>query len=233
MGTSLPIAGQEYSRLKGQPGYDVIQNPAFDPRILNIPMRQVSGSTGKDSTLYRGALITRAPHIDGIQRKVNFLYNPSTITESRSIDLNNQVLPDYARDPNDTSDYNTMLNTSISFALLFDRTYELWDSKYQGTDVGTFGVSVDTNAFYNLTGINVKNKLADTRGGGSATMVVQGPMTMVPLDLYFGYGSPGGLKYFGIITSMGITYTHFTQQMVPARCAVDIGFTLFPESSAS
>lgn len=231
---TIPIAGQEYTPLKGQPGYGVTENPPFDPRILNIPFRQVSSAGGgsKDSTLYRGAMIT-AGTTNGKKYKVNFLYNPSTINESRSLDMNNQMLPDYARNPNDTGDYNTMLNTTIGFSLLFDRTYEMWDSKYQGTDVGTYGVSVDTNAFYNLTGINIPQKVPGTHGGKSYTKVLQGPMTMTPVDLYFGYGSPGGLHYFGIITSLNITYSHFSQQMVPVRCAIDIGFTLFPTQTKS
>lgn len=234
MGTTLPIAGQEWS-LKAQPGYNTVENPKFDPRILNLPMRQVSQGYGgtKDSTLYRGAMVGRGTGRGDVKYKVNFLYNPSTITESRSIDLNNQVLPDYQRVPGDTGDYQTTLNTTISFALLFDRTYEMWDSKYQSTDVGTFGCSVDTNAFYNLTGINQKQLVPGVRGGSSSNMVVQGPMAAVPVDLYFGFGSPGGLHYFGIISSLGITYTHFSQQMVPVRCAIDIGFTAYMDQTGS
>ena len=231
MATTLPIAGQEWS-LKAQPGYNTVENPKFDPRILNLPMRQASGAT-KSSTLYRGALIGRENGRGGVKYKVNFLYNPSTITESRSIDLNNQVLPDYQRVPGDTGDYQTTLNTTVSFALLFDRTYEVWDSKYAYSDVGIFGCSVDTNAFYNLCGINQKNKVTNARSGISSTMVVQGPMAAVPVDLYFGYGSPGGLHYFGIITSLGVTYTHFSQQMVPIRCAVDIGFTVYADQKGN
>lgn len=234
MGTTLPIAGQEWS-LKAQPGYNIVENPKFDSRILNLPMRQVSQGYGgtKDSTLYRGALVGRTTGRENVKYKVNFLYNPSTITETRSIDLNNGVFPDYQRVPGDTGDYQTTLNTSISFALLFDRTYEMWDSKYQNTDVGTFGCSVDTNAFFNLCGINQKQVVPGVRGGSSSNMVVQGPMAAVPVDLYFGFGSPGGLHYFGIISSLGITYTHFSQQMVPVRCAVDIGFTAYMDKKGA
>lgn len=233
MGTTLPIAGQEWS-LKGQPGYGTVENPPFDPRILNLPMRQVSTGYGgtKDSTLYRGAMVGREAN-KGVKYKVNFLYNPSTIVESRSIDLNNQVLPDYARVPGDSGDYQTALNTTVSFSLLFDRTFEVWDSKYQLDERGTFGCSVDTNAFFNLTGINQKQLVPGVRGGKSSNMVIQGPMAAVPIDLYFGFGSPGGLHYFGIVSSMGITYTHFSQQMVPVRCAVDIGFTMFSDQKGS
>lgn len=240
--TTLPIAGQEWNRLKGQPGYDLVQNPPFDSRILNLPMRQVSQQVDangkpvkggfKDSTLYRGAIISKETPVKGAPKvKVNFLYNPSTINESRSLDMNNPVLPDYQRVPGDTSNYIGPLNTSVGFSLLFDRTYELWDSKYQGTDVGTFGVQVDTNAFYALLGINQKQNVKGVRGAKSYNLVVQGPMLFSPCDLYFGYGSPGGLHYYGYVSSLNITYTHFSQQMVPMRCAMDIGFTVYPTNT--
>lgn len=232
--TTLPIAGQEYSRLKGQPGYDIVQNPPFDPRILSIPFRQATTTDAgsKDSRLYRGTILSndsQNSHPTGLKYKINFLYNPSTINESRALDLDNQPLPQYARVPGDTANWVGMINTSVSFSLLFDRTYELWDSKYKDTDVGVFGVQVDTNAFFNLVGINYKQKVAGVHGGKPYNKVVQGPMRMSPSDLYFGYGAPGGLHYFGIIQSLGITYTHFTQQMIPSRCAIDVNFMVFPD----
>lgn len=230
----IPIANEEYTPLSGQPGYRVIENPKFDPRILAIPFKQVSQGFGgtKDSTLYRGAIVSK-DNLDGVQYKVNFLYNPSTISESRSLDLENQILPPHQRVPGDTGNYVTGLSTTIGFSLLFDRTYELWDSKYQGTDVGTWGVQVDTNAFYNLTGINRQEVVPGVRGGRSQNMIVQGPMAATPVTLYFGYGSPGSLQYFGYINSLAVTYTHFSQQMVPTRCAIGVGFTLLTETSGS
>lgn len=227
----IPIAGQEYSPLKGQPGYSAVENPKFDPRILNIPFKQVSQGYGgtRDSTLYRGALVAK-DLMDGVRYKVNFLYNPSTISEARSLDINNPTLPPDKRNVGDTGDYQTGLATTISFSLLFDRTYELWDKAYQGTDVGTYGVQVDTNAFYNITGINRAQVVPGVRGGREQNLIVQGPMFANPLNLYFGYGSPGSLSYFGYISGLSITYTHFSQQMVPSRCAIGVNFILLTET---
>lgn len=257
MANTEPIVGtyQLAAQLQGQPGYSLIENPPFHPNILNIPFRQlgvtdlpaedtVQGSANYD--LYRGLMVTRynpngpASTSSSNQYRVNFLYNPSTISESRSIDLNNQVLPTYARNPDDPGQYNTALNSTISFSLLFDRTFELWDSAYVGTQAGTYGISVDTNAFYNMLGINQPaqqtSATVSTSTFGSDnrySLIVQGTMGFVPVDLYFGYKAIGSLKYFGYITDLAITYTHFTQKMVPQRCAIDINFSILPEVSNS
>jgi hypothetical protein len=126
----------------------------------------------------------------------------------------------------------------VGFSLLFDRTYEMWDSNYTDTIPGVFGVRADVEAFYNLMGINQpvsQSKSAivgktDLPGipTGIADVVVQGPMRMVPSLLSFGNHSTGTLEYFGYISNFDVTYTHFTQKMVPVRCAINVGFTVMP-----
>lgn len=242
--TNQPITGV-YSPLQGQPGKFVVENPPFHPNILNLYNRQLGVANGptntvngdKNSLLYRGMFATR-PALSGTnqQFRVKFLYNPSTISESRSLDLNNEIVPSYARNPDDPSQYKVGLQATLGFSLLFDRTYELWDEAYRDTDSGTYGISVDTNAFFNMLNINqqVTNTPASVGTGGSVintshVSVIQGTMTATPVDLYFGYGSAGSLKYFGYISQMDTTYTHFTQKMVPQRCAINIGFTLMSD----
>lgn len=246
MGTTQPITGT-YAPLSGQPGYIVAENPPFHPNILNLHGRQAGVTnapssntvTGQvNSELYRGLMVSR-PATGGTatQFRVNFLYNPSTINESRSLDLNNDVLPTYARNPDDPGKYATGMNTFIGFSLLFDRTYELWDIGYYGTDAGTYGVMVDVNAFYNMLNINQQVTITPQQQiGGSVPFtatsygqIVQGAMSAVPVDLYFGYKSPGALKYFGFVTQMDVTYTHFTQKMVPQRCAINVGFQVMSD----
>lgn len=250
MGTSEPISG-EYQPLSGQPGYIVAENPPFHPNILNLSQRQlgvtnlyqgapkdtVAGFTNYD--LYRGVIVTRPQTGQSAsQFRVNFLYNPSTINENRTLDLNNQVLPSYARDPNDPGQYKTALNATVSFNLLFDRTYELWDASYTSTDAGKYGVLVDVNAFYNLLNINQLDTTTPNKqqSGGSVVFsptaygfVVQGTMAAVPVDLYFGYKAGGALKYFGFITGFDVTYTHFTQKMVAQRCSIGVSFQIMSD----
>lgn len=244
---SEPISGLPYPVIKGKPGVTVFQNPPFHPNVLNVggankatrPASANDFSQGSGS-FHRGMIAAGAGIVPGakgnVQFKINFLYNPSTISESRSIDLNNGVLPAYARNPDDPGSYATNLNTTVSFSLLFDRTFEMWDSSYLNTLAGNYGVRVDVEAFYNLLGINTfdttSSEVRNTSGGRS-TQVVQGPMTFTPAYLYFGNNSDNALEYFGYISSVGITYTHFTAKMVPVRCAVDVGFTVLSKISGT
>lgn len=246
-----PISGTVYPTISGKPGITVFQNPLFHPNILNLGGSNKAinpdvpnGFNARSSTLYRGALVAGAG-VAGfkghVQYKVNFLYNPSTISESRSIDLNNGVLPAYARNPDDPGSYATSLNTSVSFSLLFDRTFELWDGSYRSTLPGTYGVRSDVEAFYNLLGINIPQVQTNTQtqakppaiNPAKITNTVQGPMQFVPANLYFGANSKGALSYFGYVSGMDVTYTHFIANMVPSRCAIDISFTVLSQIAGS
>lgn len=241
MASTEPITGV-YQPLSGQPGYHLIENPPFHPNILNLPMRQISATNlSPDTALYRGMMQTRATQNVSAQGnnqyRVNFLYNPSTINESRSLDLDNKVLPSYARRPDDPGQYATGLNATLSFSLLFDRTFELWDASYGNTDAGKYGVSVDVNAFYNMLNINQLNTASPVQFAGGTpfastqkyALVVQGTMAATPVDIYFGYKSAGALKYFGYVSQFDVTYTHFSQKMVPMRCTVNVGVVLMSD----
>lgn len=242
-----PISGTNYPTISGKPGVTVFQNPLFHPSILNIggSNQAINPTIAKDfnsrtGSLHRGLLVSGAG-VGGVkgnkQYKVNFLYNPSTISESRSIDLNNGVLPAYARNPDDPGSYATSLNTTVSFSLLFDRTFELWDASYRQTQPGIYGVRSDVEAFYNLLGINIPKVQTNTQqqaappaiNPSKITTTVQGPMMFIPANLYFGANSKGALSYFGYVNDMNITYTHFIANMVPSRCAVDLTFTVLSQ----
>jgi len=247
-----PISGTIYPTISGKPGVTVFENPLFHPNILNIggantainPTFKQDFNT-RQGNLHRGLLIGGAGVVPGskgnIQYKVNFLYNPSTINESRSIDLNNGVLPSYARNPDDPGSYATSLNTTVSFSLLFDRTFELWDQYYRQTQQGIYGVRSDVEAFYNLLGINIPQVQTNTAPQAAppainptkVTNTIQGPMTFAPTKLYFGANSKGALSYFGYVSSINITYTHFTSAMVPSRCGIDVGFTVLSQMAGS
>lgn len=247
-----PISGTQYPTLSGKPGITVFENPLFHPNILNVgganqainpTFRQ--DFTTRQGNLHRGLLVSGAGILKGyksnVQYKVNFLYNPSTITESRSLDLNNGVLPAYARNPDDPGSYATSLNTTISFSLLFDRTFELWDTNYRQTQPGIYGVRSDVEAFYNLLGINIPQTQTNTAAQAKPpainpakiTNTVQGPMQFIPTYLYFGANSKGALNYFGYVSGINITYTHFIANMTPSRCAIDVSFTVLSQIAGS
>jgi len=251
---SEPISGSLFPVIKGKPGNVVFQNPPFHPNILavggankaiNPPGRDDYNPGAGTKNFHRGIMMAGHGAVDAskdpYQYRVNFLYNPSTIQETRSIDLNAGQLPSYARSTDDPGSYATALNTAVNFSLLFDRTYEMWDKSYGETLAGTFGVRVDVEAFYNLMGINYFVDQSEVTGSapssinftGPAKTTVQGPMQMVPTQLIFGNNSVGALQYFGYVSTFDVTYTHFTQQMVPVRCAINVNFTALPYQTSN
>jgi len=246
-----PISGGVfYPTLSGKPGSITYQNPPFHKNILNIggnntavrpPISDKAGFN-PGGNLQRGMLVT-GPGVSQANSSntyiVNFLYNPATISESRGIDLNNGVLPSSYRNIGDPGQYITGLSTSISFTLLFDRTFEVWDSAYIGTQAGTYGCRVDIEAFYNLLGINqlkanVPTVVVPKPGQtGKQNVVTQGPMLMAPCNLYFGAQNTGALSYYGFVQEIDITWSHFTQTMTPVRAEVDVAFTALPTTASN
>lgn len=258
---NAPISGTPYPTLSGTPGSTIFSNPPFHPNILNINSSYKAGNndsvnpplgTGfgynSGGNLQRGRLLTdptsniyNGNSLGNVQFQVNFLYNPSTINESRGVDLNSGVVPSQYRAIGDPTQYATGLNTTVGFSLLFDRTFELWDRSYANTDSGKYGVRADVEALYNLVGINTGASTASITGGvvsptggsQSSNVTVQGTMTVAPCHLYFGATNQWSLNYFGFISSFNVTWTHFTSAMVPQRCAIDIQFTVLPTTTSS
>lgn len=221
---------------------NVATNPPFDNRIKNIPMQQFS-ITGGTSTLYRGYITDDTPaRTKGQFYRLNFLYNPSVVSETRSIDTSNQgILPQYARADDPTASPLLPLNSTVSFNLLFDRTYELWDQSYHGSSVGSTGVMADLDILYGLVGL----KAASTSSNPTTPSVtipspsgttfnvdnITGVMQYTPVYVYFGSAwasSFNNLKYYGYISTISITITHWSQDMIPMRCGVGISMTLLP-----
>lgn len=261
---NAPITGTPYPTLSGKPGNVTFSNPPFHPNILNITSSYKAGNNNSvnppigsgfgynsGGNLQRGRLLTDPIQTTDWNNKslgtaayqVNFLYNPSTITESRGVDLNSGVVPSAYRNVQDPSQYVTGMNSTIGFSLLFDRTFELWDSGYANTDAGKYGVRADVEALYNLVGINQGATTASPTGGvfvptggttaAGQTITVQGVMTVVPCHLYFGATNQWSLNYYGYINSFNVTWTHFTSAMVPQRCAVDIQYTVLPSTTST
>src|SRR5581483_7972601 len=75
---------------------------------------------------------------------------------------------------------------------------------------------------------NAQQGVTNSQGAKSTVSPIastQGPMMLIPIWLFFG-NVTGGLSYYGYVSDWSVTYTHFSQYMVPMRCAVDIDFTL-------
>jgi hypothetical protein len=171
---------------------------------------------------------------------VNFLYNPTTVDTSYAIDDDNVSGALVFAQPGDLAAAVVPMNASVSFSLLYDRTFELWgsyntdgtpSSSTPGTpanmnDAGQGGVNVDIMAFKQLTG-----QLADQPNGQNGAKKsyfnIQGPMVLVPTWLYLGPPS-SGMFYFGYVSAWDATITHWTQFMVPMRCTIAVTFTMIP-----
>ena len=253
-----PISGRVYPpiALTAKPGQQVFQNPPFHPNILNV----AGGNTNilpssNAGTVYVGPTANPSPFGNFQRGKVtsggsvpgstpgptfacNFLYNPSTIYENRAIDLSGITLPAWQRNAGDPLQFATGLATNISFDLLFDRTFDLWDKSYKETTAGVYGVRADIEALYNVCGINQPTTTtATTTAGGVqgpvanqsySNITVQGPMLQNPMNLFFAPNNRGALAYYGFINSLAISWSHFSSSMTPMRCTASIQFTALP-----
>ncbi|MFE2539054.1 hypothetical protein [Actinacidiphila glaucinigra] len=223
------------------PGKGIWEN-TFDNRIQNIPS-YLPGEGGANPGLKKGYMVTAFPKNNKANNRfymLNFLYNPSTIQLSHSIDAANQVMPAYTRSDEDSGTPLVAAGGTLTFSLLFDRSYEMSDSSKFNTIEGTYGVMADIHVLYNMVGINAPQVVWDQGGGESASTSVDannviGIMQMNPVWARFGQArhafrdklpNLSRMEYFGYVASLDITYTHFSQRMAPVRCAVGITMQL-------
>lgn len=220
----------------------IVDNGPFDQRITSIPfMSKAPGWQGNKLT--RGWIIQEKP-VSGIRYRCNFLYNPSVVSISHSVNPNVVANQD-AVNPYDVTagQFLMPLQQTLSFSLLFDRTYELWDSSKLSGDaaawVPTYGVAWDVLTLYKITGISTPIKISGSgtdQTGESAENFTKGlfenaavgPMLYVPVYAVFG----NALDYYGVIQELDVQYTHWTQYMVPSRCQVDISMQLLPKNTS-
>ena len=183
---------------------------AFHPNILNIHTG-VASSQGNNKLLKGFMYSDDGDYPFGVR----FLYNPTQIETDWSIDPNTAVLPASQLPVNDPSTAYIGGMGNLNFSLLFDRTFECWDSGYANTPAGKLGCYEDIRQFYLMTGI-----LPKTKAGSAVFDVPASPM--VPVPLYISFGGYPALLYYGRIMGFTVTYTHWTQNMTPVRAAVDL-----------
>ncbi|MEV6309994.1 hypothetical protein AB0M10_15515 [Streptomyces sp. NPDC051840] len=220
------------------PGKGIWENN-FDPRIRSIPS-YLPGEKGSSFGLMRGYMVTAFPKGGSSKSNkfysLNFLYNPSAVSVNHSTDAANQVMPPYTRSDLDEGVPLVAAGGTLTFQLLFDRTYEMSDPTKFSTIEGTYGVMADIHVLYNLVGINTAQDAQATGTDEAPTSgSVVGIMQMSPVWIRFGQArksfsdqlpNMSRMKYFGYVSSIGITYAHFSQRMMPTRCAVDLSVTL-------
>lgn len=212
------------------------QNPPFDPRRYSTnpyysQLQQgilIRNGTGKSSGPLGSstgvANAAKAGVLDSV--KLRFLYNPSDLTESGS--PSDTLFPDVAGQNGDTNDTASLIGAttvSISFSLLFDRTYEInqgYNTPGQTSDNPTqvnqyshlSGVQVDVLTFKALIGVPLNG---------------EGLPLYLPVHLYLGgVSSP---SFYGVINNYSVAYSHFSTYMVPMRAAISIGMTQWLDGS--
>jgi len=222
-------------------------NPKFDARMLTIG--SPSANTKK---LHRGYFIHSATNGDGspfggtVRGRINFLYNPSSISVSHSVDATlaytNETSADFSKSIGEHLGSVVGIG-NVAIPLLFDRTYELWDSSQKQTLAGQLGVYADVLAFYHflgLTGVRVNAASGVDQwldilvgGDGTTTQIWANMYPSNPMFPTFCYAYIGNrLKYYGQITGLDVTYTHWNHQMVPMRCAVNVSMDLLVDDAA-
>jgi hypothetical protein len=174
---------------------------------------------------------------------VDFLFNPSTVTSDYNI-------------------ANASLQAAMMYPVPGDSGNLLAAGLYQTVswqlyiDPGVIGVQADVYAFLQFTGVlaNLSQSQATKILGGTgasgpgAPTTTGGIMMMTPSYVYFGNASqqyansPGSsannnaiaqqLAYYGYVSEWTPTYTHFTANMVPIRCSIDVTFTMLPNPPA-
>lgn len=227
------------SDAKGGSASRVIRNPEFDARITSSGAVDADGRfKAARSKLYRGRIESAPTPGYGIQQAIyqlQFLYNPTTVEHQSGMDPQYLGIQIANSDPNARGDASAFMQISqnISFNLLFDRTYETWD-KSKTSYLAQWGVLADIKVLYAMLGmfsttdgltITDQGKVVDPQ---AVQQITPGAAHQFqPVWAVFG----PLLKYYGIITNFNVQYTHFTQAMVPNRCAVQIGMQLIPKNT--
>lgn len=190
-----------------RPKTNRVLTPPFDER-----MRRVGSPLNNARKIKRGWLYN-----DVTGDRINFLFNPSQLDVSSAMD------PSAVRNPNQMPDVDqgsdqflTSTGLNLSFKLLYDRTYELYSGGKSAAH--QFGVFADVAAWY------VYHGMLDDIPTNWEEGYIMNPMFMVPSYLFIG----PRLTYFGYVSSMAVAYSHWTQDMIPSRCAIDVSFVVLP-----
>jgi hypothetical protein len=213
-----------------------VQQPRFDPRIYSLVYPLLGNRNPSSGTLKRGFMIWEKP-LTGFSglATVHFLYNPSVVQASFPIsDSTAQAILQFPN-PGDKADLRVPLYQTVSWSLLFDRTYELWGSVDEDRTVGrnnnnprAVGVMADMYQMQQFTGMTVgySNNGLQNAPSNQTFAGHQGIVQIVPCYVYF--GKKEGLSFYGYISEWDVQVTHWNQQMTPMRCVVDITFTMLP-----
>jgi len=121
-----------------------------------------------------------------------------------------------------------MAQQTISFTLIFNRMYEVWQGTVKGPNGGPgpsdIGVRWDIRAVERLMGMFDAQALNTPKGVNNVGLGVSGagssPPSSLPVQVVL--GGPNSIQFQGYIGSMSYTYTMFDANMIPIEASVDI-----------
>lgn len=236
---------------KGATGKAPMAQPLFDSRIMALAFPQTGKGAG---TIERGYMIWDQP-IPGYNAKaiVHYMYNPSTVSADFSMsDPSTQAAMNFPIS-SDTADLAVPLSQSVSWSVMYDRTYELNQGgvfnddgtvinpgQYTQNDPRILGAQADVMQWLQFTGMLTNYSYGTATGDQAPTgkgldfSASQGIMQLVPCYAFFGNADvPHNLSYYGYITDLGVQYTHWTQYNIPMRAVISISFTMLPPKAQS
>lgn len=191
-------------------------NPPFDPR-----MRRIGSPLDLSSQMKRGWIQGAEPDN---KRKVNFLFNPPAITAQHAMTT---TVPTTAQTNQENSAQNDLgtpslasIGSSVGVTLLYDRTYEMFSPR-RNTDAfaSRYGVWADVAAWYTFLGA-----FDDMPTSWDESIMQNQPLQRMAY-LFMG----PRMVFYGFVSGINVTYSHWSLDMVPQRCAVDIGFEIQPD----
>lgn len=221
-------------------GRATLQQPRFDDRIyrLSYPL-----AYGDFTALKHGYMIWDQP-VRGFSDRasVHFLYNPSDVEADYPVSDSSVGASLLFPVPGDRADLRVPLSQTVSWSLLYDRTYELWgaydengqprEKNVNNNNPSVIGVGADIYQMQQFTGMTIgydQSGVAKVQNDNSFAGH-QGIIQLIPSWVFFGNNQ--NLSYYGYISEWSVTVTHWTQYMVPMRCEIDVFFTMLPPPSA-
>lgn len=223
-------------------GKQPFKQPLFDERIYSLyyPLGSAYGQLSRGFMIWEKSI---PGYTEAAQ--MHFLYNPSTVTAdyymAPDASVQGSLLFPTA---SDSTQLRVPLNQSVTWSLLFDRTYELWGNynpdgspknpnNSSKNDPTVIGVMADIKQMQQFTGMLVgystgngitPAQVTDTSIGG-----YQGIIQLIPSYVFFGNkSSTSALWFYGYVSEWDVTVTHWNQFMIPMRCVINITFTMMP-----
>lgn len=196
---------------------------------------QSSGNLGYSGGSYNGRALFQ------------FMYNPEQISAQFAVDATSAQAAMMYNAPGASDVLAMPLSQSVSWTLYFDRTFEVNYNSRNGAvnDPAVIGVQTDVIQMMQFTGM-LSNQAAGLSTIKTPTVNKGGVMMNIFSWVYFGQPNnntgidpsstpalANQLGYYGFISSWDVTYTAFSQNMVPMRCSMDIAFNLLPSTSSS